>query len=335
MLYFRSFNIVQNDNIVVLVITDKMEESCNGIPVLDFESLGLHRKRELIDKKELKIVGDRVKDAFTKAGFCYLKNHGIDQNLVSQYMDISRGFFEQPVEEKMKHVRGTDSNFGWVAVERESLNPERPGDLKEAFNYQPADDPDDWPTAEFQQASRDMYLRCTELSHRVCDALSVGLDLGEDFMRNAHQYIGTKENSTALRSLYYPPVPPESSIKPGQIRLGEHSDYGTITLVFQDDIGGLEVNIQDKGFVPATPIPGTVVVNIGDLMQRWTADQLIATKHRVLIPEVEFKKRKHRQSIAFFVHPDNNYMIECLDGSKKYEPISGLDYLNYRFSLTY
>ena len=318
-----------------VVMNNKMEESGSGIPVIDFEKLGLHRQSEKIDKTDLKSIGDLIKNAFSFTGFCYLKNHGIEQDVLNKYLDISREFFEQPIEEKSKHERGKELNFGWVAVEREKINPERPGDLKEAFNYHPADDPNDWPTVEFQQACRDMFSRCTELSHRVCDALSVGLGLGEDFMRNAHQYIGKKESSTTLRSLYYPPLPPDFNIKPNQIRLGEHSDYGSITLLFQDDIGGLEVNIPDKGFVPATPIPGTVVVNIGDLMQRWTADKLIATKHRVLIPEVEFRKRKHRQSVAFFIHPDNDYVIECLDGSEKYEPISSLDYLNYRFSLTY
>lgn len=90
-----------------------------------------------------------------------------------------------------------------------------------------------------------------------------------------------------------------------------------------------------KGYVPATPIPGTMVVNIGDLMQRWTADGLVATKHRVCIPEIETKKSISRQSMAFFVHPDDDYLIKCLDGSNKYEPITSLDYLNYRFSVSY
>lgn len=305
------------------------------IPVIDFDKLGLHNKTEHIDATALRDVGEQVKEAFRKVGFCYLKNHGINQELVDQYMEVSRDFFQQPVEEKMKHARETAVNFGWVSVEREKLSPERPGDLKEAFDYHPADDPDDWETKEFQQVNRVMFKRCTELSYRVCDALSVGLNLGETFMRDAHKYIGLKSNPTALRSLYYPPIPPESTIKPNQIRLGEHSDYGTITLLFQDDIGGLEVDIPGTGFVPATPIPGTAVVNIGELVQRWTSDALIATKHRVLIPEVEFKKRKHRQSVAFFVHPDNDYIIECLDGSAKYEPISSIDYLNFRFSETY
>lgn len=312
-----------------------MEGTDSPIPVIDFEPLGLHKKDEKIDGKALKNVGAAIKDAFGKTGFCYLKNHGLDQNLIETYFDISRKFFEQSVEEKAKYARGTEMNFGWVAVEREKLNPERPADLKEAFNYHPADDPDNWPSMDFQAASKSIFSTCTKLSQRVCDALSIALGLEENFMRNAHKYIGQMNNPTILRSLYYPPLSADSTIKPGQIRLGEHSDYGTITLLFQDDIDGLEVEIPGKGFVPATPIPGTVVVNIGDLMQRWTADALIATKHRVLIPEAEFKKKKPRQSVAFFVHPDDNYIIKCLDGSNKYEPISSIDYLNYRFSITY
>ena len=120
-------------------------------------------------------------------------------------------------------------------------------------------------------------------------------------------------------------------------------------------------------YVPATPIPETVLVNVGDLMQRWTSDVLQSTvtklhdkqqtlahfatllcsskesitkalwfqKHRVLIPEAEVKRNEVRQSLAFFVHPDDNELIECIDGSHKYEPITALDYLNMRFAATY
>ncbi|XP_060561900.1 uncharacterized protein LOC132721597 [Ruditapes philippinarum] len=312
-----------------------MANSNSTIPVIDFDNIGVHRKSKSIGKNEIKHVGNLMKEAFTDVGFCYLKNHGIEQDMVDIYMDISREFFEQPEEEKIKHVREKDQNYGWVGVETEKLNPARPGDWKEAFNFHPAFDPNDWPSVTFQQASRDMFLKCTELSYRVLDVLSVGLGLGDDFMRNAHKDIGTKDNPTTLRSVYYPPIPSNLDIKSGQIRLGEHTDWGTITLLFQDDIGGLEVEIPGKGFVPVTPIPGTIVVNTGDLMQRWTADKLLATRHRVVFPNKEEKKKKSRQSAVFFVDPHNEYIVECLDGSKKYEPISILEYLAYKFSLTY
>ena len=307
------------------------------IPIIDFSEYGLAVKdTKTVSGDTLKALGLQVKDAFSSVGFCYLKNHGVDELLITKQRDVSRQFFEQPFEVKKKYERGTDINFGWVAVEREKLNPERPGDFKEAFNFYPPDDPNDWPSIpEFQTYSKRLFDECTQLCFRMCDVLSVGLDLPINFMKDAHKLIGNHGNSTTLRTLYYPPVKDDTKLKPGQIRLGEHSDYGTITLLFQDDIGGLEVFVPGKGYVPATPIPGTVLVNVGDLMQRWTSDVLLGTKHRVMIPEKEFDKKKGRQSAVFFIHPDDDYMIKCLDGSNKYEPISSLDYLNYRFSVTY
>lgn len=313
-----------------------MSSTPSAVPIIDFETLGLHRNESEIDNAALKDVGSKIKEAFSKVGFCYLKNHGFQQDLIDRYMAISKKFFDQPVEEKMKQVRPSQEiNFGWTALEKEKVAPDRPGDLKEAFDYHPADDHDNWSMSEFQKGCKDMYKYCSDLSYRVCDALSVGLGLDKSFLTDAHKYLGRKGNPSSLRSLYYPPIPLGADIKPNQIRLGEHSDYGTITLLFQDDVGGLEVDIPGVGYVPATPIPGTVVVNIGELMERWTADKLIATKHRVLIPEVELKRRTHRQSVAFFLHADNDYVVECLDGSKRYEPVVSIDYLNFRFSTTY
>ncbi|KAL4222165.1 hypothetical protein ACF0H5_018205 [Mactra antiquata] len=305
------------------------------IPVIDFEKLSLSKGDDSILRGDLEEIGGQIKEAFQTIGFCYLKNHGTDGDLIENYFKVSRDFFCTSPDEKAKFARSNDCNFGWVALERERINPERPGDLKEAFNYQPGINPDTWPSSEFKTLSQDFYASCKTLSLRICDALSVGLGLDEKYFRDAHKFIGVDGNPTTLRTLYYPPLPEVSSIKPGQIRLGEHSDYGTITMLFQDEIGGLEVEEKGTGFVPATPIPGTVILNIGDLMQRWTSDFLVATKHRVCIPEVEFKRKSSRQSVAFFVHPDDEYVIKCLDGSNKYEPISSIDYLNYRFSVTF
>ncbi|XP_046543310.1 2-oxoglutarate-dependent dioxygenase htyE-like [Haliotis rubra] len=145
--------------------------------------------------------------------------------------------------------------------------------------------------------------------------------------------MGRKGNSTSIRSNYYPPL--TGPVKPGQVRFGQHSDFGTMTLLFQDGIGGLEMMKTDDVYVPAKPIPGAIVVIIGDLMQRWTADQLKATKHRILVPESEVKKRQYRQSFGFFVNPDDDTIIKSLDGSDKYEPICTLDYLKHVFFQMY
>ena len=88
-------------------------------------------------------------------------------------------------------------------------------------------------------------------------------------------------------------------------------------------------------YLDATPIPDTVLVNIGDLMQRWTSDKLKSTVHRVIIPKAEFKQKQSRQSLAFFVNPNNDDFITCIDGSNKYEPITALEYLNMRIAAAY
>ncbi|MBN3307812.1 YQK1 protein, partial [Amia calva] len=132
------------------------------------------------------------------------------------------------------------------------------------------------------------------------------------------------KNPTGLRTLYYPPVD-RSSVKEGQIRCGEHSDYGSITLLFQSSEAGV--------YISAPPIPGTVLINIADLMQRWTCDRFVSAKHRVLLPADDDKTT--RQSMPFFVHPDDDAIISCFDGSNKYPPINSLDYLNERFYASY
>lgn len=275
--------------------------------------------------------------AFSEIGFVYLRNHGIPAKQVSDIVDITQKFFNLPQDTKMKYLRGED-NFGYVQMEMESLNPERPhGDLKEAFNFTPTTN-QRWPETEVPRMREELeafWDSCAGLSLQVLELTARGLGLDpEAFTKYHHLVRGNTEhvNTTTVRALHYPPV---ATVKAGQVRCGEHSDYGSITLLFPDMIGGLEVKARDVGYIPATPIPDTVVVNIGDLMQRWTSDKLVSTKHRVLIPEEEVKQQLGRRSIAFFVQPDNEALIECVDGSHKYEPITSLQYLQQRFSVTY
>jgi isopenicillin N synthase-like dioxygenase len=112
-----------------------------------------------------------------------------------------------------------------------------------------------------------------------------------------------------------------------QTRLGEHSDYGTISFLFQDSVGGLEIEVKDKGFIQATPIPGTILVIAANLLQRWSADSVPSLVHRVMIPDDEKTKRKARQSTVFFLLPDHDYLVKPMDGSTKYKPITCLEYL--------
>lgn len=314
----------------------------NDRPVVDFGIMGLNcQNPPSLDGESVQLLADKIHTAFSTIGFVYLTNHGISDAEISEVRKVGDGFFHLPTDVKKQFIRPSDGrNFGWVSLERESLNPRRPGDLKEAFNVcELQDETQRWPdqqVPEFRPTVTSFFNKCKHLTFRILDVVALGLKLKDPkWLAQVHGSIGTSENATALRLLYYPSLPDESTIKPEQVRCGEHSDYGSITLLFQDSVGGLEVLPVNGTYTPARPIPGTVLVNIGDLMQRWTADKLISTKHRVLIPDEERKQRIVRRSLAFFVHPDSEVMIESLDGSNKYAPITSMGYLQQRFAATY
>ncbi len=121
------------------------------------------------------------------------------------------------------------------------------------------------------------------------------------------------------------------------VRCGEHSDYGTLTFLYQDDIGGLEVRAVDNSWIKATPRAGTILINVGDLLEMWSNGLFPATLHRVVIPPEEIERRKARQSIVFFVHPESDTVVQPLINTQelRYEPISALDHVNKRFQATY
>lgn len=280
----------------------------------------------------IEALGKEIIHAFKTFGYCYLKNHGVNVTLTEEYFDVLRTFFEQPYEVKTKYSMGQDYAFGWISLEGESLDPKsQAGDLHEAFLYRPCSGYEAWPSVQkFETLSKHMFNVGTELAYRFCDVLSLGLGQPKDFMRNAHTLIGQSGSTSCLRTLYYPPIKADSDIEPTQTRIGEHIDYDTVTFLFQDNVGGLEVRGPAGKVVPTDPIPGTVLVYIGGLLQRWTADVLIGTSHRIPIPEDEYRKGSVRQSIGWFLHPDDDYLVTCLDGSNKYEPMTSRGYVNYK-----
>ncbi|XP_051807681.1 uncharacterized protein si:dkey-10o6.2 isoform X2 [Acanthochromis polyacanthus] len=307
-----------------------------NIPVVDFSAYGLHE--EHVSDEQLQDLSVELKTAFTQVGFVYLKNSGITQEEADRVMDISKKFFLQPDELKQPFTRKSFSsnvNHGWVSMETERLNPRRPGDLKEAFNISSLRPDMKWPSsgavAGFREIQTSFFQRCKELSLRVLRVMAHSLDLDPNVFLSAHRFIGTDENGTTLRSLYYPPVESEKA-KEGQVRCGEHSDYGSITLLFQSS-EGLQVRARSGEFVSAPCIPGAILVNIADLMQRWTTDRFVSVLHRVLLPPVGDSST--RQSLAFFLQPDDEALITCCDGSNKYPPVTGGSYLMERFSRSY
>ncbi|XP_077987162.1 uncharacterized protein LOC144441458 [Glandiceps talaboti] len=307
-------------------------QSQTEIPVIDFSAYSLDK--DTVCEENLLSLVDEIHHAFSTIGFIYLKNHGIDSAKVKQAFEVSRKFFALPTDIKMKNpvnLPEHEHEHGYVQVLGEKANPEGlHADPKECFNYiqrqkhKPMPDED---LPEFREVLDDFYNVCTKLSMRLLALMAKGLNIEPSFFAKAHEGMLTGVNDTTLRTLYYPALSSECKVKPGQMRCGEHSDYGSITLLFQDNAGGLEVMNTLGKYVAATPIEDTIVINLGDMMQRWTADKLKATKHRVVMPTTDEDKLKGRQSIVLFVYPDKDVLVECTDGSNKYPPIKFHDYL--------
>uniref|UniRef100_A0A674PRH2 Si:dkey-10o6.2 n=1 Tax=Takifugu rubripes TaxID=31033 RepID=A0A674PRH2_TAKRU len=302
-----------------------------SVPVVDFSACSLARSQ--IRKAEPSLSAE-LRAAFTQVGFVFLKNTGITQDEVDRVMEISQRFFLQPEEVKRTSSRGRfpeSVNHGWVSLELERLNPQRPGDLKEAYNtcvLNPIMEPSSAVLHDLQDSHAAFFLRCGELSQRVLRLMAHSLDLDPDIFLSAHQLVGTSGNATTLRALYYPPVDARTS-KRDQLRCGEHSDYGSITLLFQAS-EGLQVRSRSGHYLNIPVIPEAVLVNVGDLMQRWTNDHFVSSLHRVLLPPAGDSST--RQSLAFFLQPDDEAIISCCDGSNKYPPIKSSIYLKLRFA---
>lgn len=308
------------------------------IPVIDFEPF---TSGDVVGQQA---VSRQIYQACHEIGFMYLKNPGIPPSLIKQVFDQAKQFFALPLEVKNQVAWASAfSNRGYVGVERERLDQDKPGDLKEAFNVGQVDSDNSgqqsslilnkWPVGQdtFRETVLEFYQACAEAAEKVCFAFALALQLPESFFADRHN----QQNYT-LRLLHYPPI--EQTPKPEQVRAGEHSDYGSFTLLFQDQVGGLEVCTSSGEWIAAPCIPGTVVVNTGDLMQRWTNHVFCSTKHRVRIPKDDRVKRS-RYSLACFCHPNNDTEIACLDcqdsNRPPYQPISAGDYLLSRLQATY
>uniref|UniRef100_A0A3Q2TLH6 Si:dkey-10o6.2 n=1 Tax=Fundulus heteroclitus TaxID=8078 RepID=A0A3Q2TLH6_FUNHE len=308
-----------------------------SIPVVDFGVYSL-RKEDATDE-QLRTLGGELKRAFSQVGFLFFQNSGISEEEVERVMETSKRFFLQAEELKKPFTRKSfpnNPNHGWVALETERS-------LCVLWSNQVFSVLQKWPSSDavagFREIHTSFFQRCKELSLRVLRVMALSLDLDPDVFLHAHRFIGSMfstlsqsdENGTTLRSLFYPPVK-SAMAKEGQLRCGEHSDYGSITLLFQGS-EGLQVCTRSGEFVSVPSVPGAVLVNIADLMQRWTSDQLVSVRHRVLLPPVGDSST--RQSLAYFVQPDDEALITCCDGSDKYPPITGGDYLMQRFSESY
>ncbi|KAF9054972.1 Clavaminate synthase-like protein [Hymenopellis radicata] len=323
------------------------------IPVIDFA-----KYRASASEQEKKETAHSIVNAFKTSGFIYVDNHGIPTEKVQNTFQKSAEFFRLPSELKDKLAwEDPRSNRGYVQIGRERVTQavdaseiaalrEKAPDYKESIEIGRDWDSEwknMWPAEAdapgFKSTMLDFYQTCHNLHVELMRSIALGLDLEEHFFDSK-----IDAQCHNLRLLSYPPIQRKKLDGEGQARAGAHSDYGTLTLLFQDQVGGLEVQDPHTGiYHAATPIPGTIVINVGDLLSRWSNDVLRSTLHRVVNPPAKAISETEeitpgRQSIAFFSNPNFDAEIACLPNCgevAKYPPVQTGDYIVGRLAATY
>ncbi|KAK0709040.1 2OG-Fe(II) oxygenase [Lasiosphaeria miniovina] len=322
------------------------------IPLIDFSKfLGGDESQKLE-------TAQAILKGFQTAGFIYLKNIPVTAATRAHVFGTSTKLFRLPLETKLSLGWTTpEANRGYSAPGREKVTQltdisevekvrSSAPDIKESFEIGREGEPEhpnQWPAekgelAGFRATMTGFFEQCKALHVEVMRAIAVGMGLEGSFFDG---FVDVGDNT--LRLLHYPAVKKEVfQINPGQVRAGEHSDYGSITLLFQDSRGGLQVKSPNGQFVDATPIEDTCVVNAGDLLARWSNDTIKSTIHRVVEPP-QGTEDEHppRYSIAYFCNPNFKSHIEALPGTyatpadKKYDGINSGQYLVQRLTATY
>ncbi|KAF2140770.1 uncharacterized protein K452DRAFT_327536 [Aplosporella prunicola CBS 121167] len=332
------------------------------IPLIDFAQYthGTAASREHVARALL--------SGFQRAGFVYLSNHGISRATRAAVFGASAGFFARPQAQKDALAwYSAAANRGYVAHGREKVTRADFGgdvdalraavpDLKESLEIGREGEegrPNLWPDGvddqgrEFRELMVGFWEACKELHREVLRALALGMGIREDWFD-----VYTARGDNTLRLLHYPEVDASvfrRSDGQEQVRAGEHTDYGSLTLLIQDDRGGLQILSPRGTFIDATPVADTIVVNAGDLLARWSNDTIQSTKHRVVEPPVRSSssgsgdapaRHPARYSVAYFCNPDFDKLIEAIPGTfeetgRRYESVVAGEYLAMRLGATY
>jgi isopenicillin N synthase-like dioxygenase len=294
-----------------------------------------------------------IHKACRDTGFFYVSGHGVAADLIEAQFDWARRFFALPPEQKAAlHMKHSRSFAGYEPLAGQTLDAASPPDLKEGYYYTadlPADDPhvqagirgygsNQWPAdapgfdaVAFRAQMLAYYTAMRNLGDRLLSLLARSLDLAPDYFVPMY----CKPNAV-VRLLHYPPQPESASFN--QIGAGAHTDWGGITLLAQDDSGGLEVQNTAGTWITAPPVPGSFVVNLGDMVQRWTNDLYRSNMHRVLNRAAE---PRDRYSVPFFYTPDHFSRIECLPGCSgpdrpaRYAPCLAGEHMMEMFNRSY
>ncbi len=257
-------------------------------------------------------TAEKIRTACIEIGFFYLANHGVAADVIEAARDQAEDFFGLPETAKLRYdINRLKRHRGYVPIGSLTADPTLM-DLQEGFEIGlelPEDDPDHragnplygpnvWPDElpEFRPCLTRYFEEILALGHRLFALFARGLDLPED-----HFEPFLTKPMAQLRLIHYPPVQAA-----GAMGIGPHTDYEPFTILWQD-APGLQVQNRHGQWIEAPPLPGTFVVNIGDMLQRWTNDLFVSTPHRVITPP-----GRRRSSLVMFLGTNHDCVVECL-----------------------
>jgi isopenicillin N synthase-like dioxygenase len=286
---------------------------------------------------ERRAIATAIGDACESVGFFYLKNHGVPRKLIEATFAAAKQFYDRPFSDRMRSAATLEHWRGYVPSKMEGEGGTIGGAI-ETYRFMldlPPDDPDvvagkplhlpnRWPPDRpgFKPTIQAYFDAVMTLSQQLRAAFADALDLDSSFFEPFYQ-----KPLVQLSLLHYRPP---SSVREEDLEIGagEHRDTGAFTLLLQDDTGGLEVQRKDGEWIAATPIDGAYVINIGDMMMRWTNGRFVSTPHRVVN-----RALRPRYSIPFFANPDYDVVVKPIEVLLKpgetplYEPLPNGPYM--------
>ncbi|WP_197382882.1 isopenicillin N synthase family dioxygenase [Mycolicibacterium mengxianglii] len=300
--------------------------------------------RPLRDGADVAKVAQALHHACMDLGFFTVIGHGIPGDLIDAMFGHARAFFALPVEEKMAiAIAKSDCHSGYAPMAAETLDDSVGGDLKETLDIgtdrspehpqvlagTPLHGPAQWPESllpEFKETAYEYARACLAVNAQLMSGMAVALGMRDDYFAPMFT-----DPISSIRLIHYPAVSAA-----GTSGAGAHTDYGSLTLLAQDDVGGLQVKSRGGSWIDVASPPGALVVNLGDMIARWTNHKYVSTEHRVLGPV-----GRDRYSIPYFVAPDFHTSIAAIptcigEGELPvYPPVTAGEYMLSRFAATH
>ena len=289
----------------------------------------------------------QLNDACRTIGFFSVTGHGVDRTIVDEMLAATDEFFALPLEAKLGYRSPSpDINRGYAAKGTEGLTYSlglsgRPPDLFEAFNVGPDHPPaglksrhefaaNIWPAEvpSLRTALMTYFGEVLDLCHRITRLLAIALDLEEGFFEDK-----TDHSTNTIRVNHYERAPGEPEPLEGQQRMGAHTDYGIVTVLYADRVPGLQIVGPDRRWHDVLAPEAAFLCNLGDLLAQWTNDRWRSTLHRVVPPPRSLAGAAVRRSVAFFHDGNFDALVECLptccsvDDPAKYAPVLAGDHL--------